>query len=183
MACVESKSGFVMMMTFKRCMIFIQGRSQYSCGVLKRLVVTARPLENDQEAVHHHKQVMHRKSHEAQPTMNPTKEIKLQRLMKHLLSWRRSMEINIPVNNCVPGLISFSWKNTVLLIPLQTILFLGGAKKSNIPSHLQILRVPLHQKEVTQAVVFLECHKISVPWSVREMYCHLGQRWAVSSRI
>ena len=98
----------VMMMTFKRCMIFIQGRSQYSCGVLKRLVVTARPLENDQEAVHHHKQVMHRKSHEAQPTMNPTKEIKLQRPMKHLLSWRRSMEINIPVNNCVPGLISFS---------------------------------------------------------------------------
>ena len=54
-----------MMMTFTRCMIFIQGRSQYFCGVLKRLLVTALPLENDQEAVHHHRQVMHRKSHES----------------------------------------------------------------------------------------------------------------------
>ena len=105
---VVVKSGSAMMMTFTRCMIFIQGRSQYFCGVLKRLLVTALPLENDQEAVHHHRQVMHRKSHEAQPTMNPTKEIKLQRPMKHLLSWRRSMEINIPVNNCVPGLITTS---------------------------------------------------------------------------
>lgn len=60
MACMESKSGITMMMTFKRCMIFIQGRSQYSCGVSKRLAVTL-PVENNQ-AVHHHKQVMHRKS-------------------------------------------------------------------------------------------------------------------------
>ena len=125
---MESKSGFAVMMTFKTCMISIQRRSQ---AFIKR---TSSDSSASRKRTRSGSSSEARKSHEAQPTMNYTKLAKLEEKngdkysSEQLRTWANLIQLK---------------RHTSLDTP-PDYPFLGGTKKSKIPSHLQMLRVPLH---------------------------------------